>query len=197
MRLAAPRAYLLIRNFGPIVPHRLFVAIRPPAPVREALLDAMEGLEGARWQDEEQLHLTLRFLGEVETPPANDLAAALARVAVEPFALRVDGVGTFDRKGAATAVWARVPLTDPLEALRQKVERACDLAGLGRETRRFTPHITLARLNRSSGDIGGWLAAFGDLASGPWQVDGFTLYQSHLGHTGSIYEPVATYPLPR
>lgn len=175
--------------------HRLFVALRPPASVREALLDTMERLEGARWQDEEQLHLTLRFAGEVETPVANDLAAALERIAAAPFPLRVEGVGTFERKGAPTAVWARVPPTDALEALRQRVERACDLVGLGRETRRFTPHITLARLNRSSGDVGGWLASFGDLAAGPWQVDGFTLYRSHLGHDGAAYEPVVAYRL--
>jgi 2'-5' RNA ligase len=79
--------------------------------------------------------------------------------------------------------------------LRQKVERACDLAGLGRETRRFTPHITLARLNRSSGAIGGWLAARGDVAGGPWKVDDFILYESHLGHAGAHYVAVARYPL--
>jgi len=177
--------------------HRLFIALRPPASVREPLLDAMEGVEGARWQDEEQLHLTLRFLGEVETPAANDLAAALGRIAAEPFTLRIEGVGTFGRRGVPTAVWARVPGSPELEALRQKVERACETAGLGRETRRFTPHITLARLNRASGAIGGWMAAFGDLAAGPWEVDSFVLYRSHLGRNGSIYEPVTVYDLRR
>lgn len=175
--------------------HRLFIALRPPAAVRERLLDAMEALEGARWQDEEQLHLTLRFLGEVETPAANDLVAALERISAAPFPLRVEGVGTFERKSWPTAAWARVPLTDALEGLRQKVERACDSAGLGRETRRFTPHVTLARLNRASGDIAGWLGTFGDLAAGPWQVDDFILYRSHLGREGSVYEPVITFPL--
>ena len=77
--------------------HRLFIAIRPPEPVRDRLVDAMEGIEGARWVDEENLHLTLRFLGEVERPAANDLAAALARVSAAPFMLSVDGVGHFDK----------------------------------------------------------------------------------------------------
>ena len=57
------------------MPHRLFIAIRPPEPVRDRLVDAMEGIEGARWVDEENLHLTLRFVGEVERSAANDLAA--------------------------------------------------------------------------------------------------------------------------
>lgn len=183
------------REYGRIMPHRLFVALRPPASIRDTLIDAMEGVEGARWLDEDALHLTLRFVGEVETPAANDLAAELARIEWPAFELRIAGVGAFERKGAAHAIWARVPPTHALEGLRQKVERACDLAGLGRETRRFTPHVTLARLNRAAGPIGGWLASCGDLAPGPWRVDSFILYESHLGHEGAHYEAVAAYPL--
>jgi RNA 2',3'-cyclic 3'-phosphodiesterase len=179
--------------------HRLFIAIRPPAEVRDRLVDAMEGIESARWIDEESLHLTLRFVGEVERPAANDLAAMLGRISAAPFSLRIDGVGHFKRStrfGArTTALWARVPASEPLESLRQKVEAACDAAGLGRESRRFTPHVTLARLNRSSGPIGGWLSSFGDLRAGPWKVTDFILYESHLGHTGSFYEPVTAFAL--
>lgn len=175
--------------------HRLFVAIRPPASVRDTLIDAMEGVEGARWQDEDALHLTLRFIGEVETPAANDLAGELSRIEWPAFDLQVAGVGTFERKGSPHAVWAQLPATKPLEGLRQKVERACEQAGLGRETRRFTPHITLARLNRSTGPIGGWLASCGDLTAGSWRVEDFVLYESHLGHAGAHYEAVAVYPL--
>ncbi len=177
------------------MPHRLFIAIRPPAPVRDALIDAMEGIEGVRWQDEGQLHLTLRFVGEVETPAANDLAARLARIAWPRFSLRIEGVGHFDRKGRPTALWARVPDSRELDGLRQKIESACEAARLGRETRRFTPHVTLARLNPSAGAIGGWLSQFGDLRAGPWEVENFVLYESHLGHTGSFYEPVTAFAL--
>jgi 2'-5' RNA ligase len=177
------------------VSHRLFIAIRPPAPVRDALIDSMEGDEDARWQDEDALHLTLRFIGEVESPAANDLTGQLAQIDWPAFELRVAGVGTFERKGSPHAIWARVAHSEPLEGLRQKVERACELAGLGRETRRFTPHITLARLNRSARPIGGWMAAHGDLAAGPWMAEDFVLYESHLGHTGAHYEAVEVYPL--
>src|SRR5687767_10017647 len=143
------------------MPHRLFIAIRPPATVRDRLVDSMEGIEGARWIDEDNLHLTLRFVGEVERPAANDLAEALGRIEWPRFELRVEAVGAFDRNSRHSswphAVWARVPPVDALEGLRQKVERACEVAGLGRETRRFTPHVTLARLNRSASGIGEWL----------------------------------------
>ena len=181
------------------MPHRLFIAIRPPEQVRDHLVDAMEGIEGARWIDEENLHLTLRFVGEVERPLANDLAAALARISAPPFTLSIDGVGHFDKRnryGARPrALWARVPRYGLLEELRLKVERACGAAGLGRETRRFTPHVTLARLGPDVGEIGTWLARFGDLSTGPWQATEFILYESHLGQTGAFYEPVTAFAL--
>lgn len=181
------------------MPHRLFIGIRPPPHVRDKLLDTMEALEGARWIDEDNLHLTLRFVGEVERPVANDLAEALERIDCEPFPLCVAGTGAFDRSqrhhSYPHAVWARVPPTEPLEALRQKVERACEHVGLGRETRRFTPHITLARTNRATEPVADWLGAWGDLAAGPWTVEEFILFESHLGHTGAHYQEVVRYSL--
>ena len=75
------------------MPHRLFIGIRPPAPVRDALLDTMEALEGARWVDGDNLHLTLRFVGEVERPAANDLAEALGQIDWARFTLRIAGSG--------------------------------------------------------------------------------------------------------
>jgi 2'-5' RNA ligase len=174
--------------------HRLFIGIRPPVPVREALADMMEALEGARWQDDEQLHLTLRFLGEVERPVANDLAAALASISLPSFELAVEGVSHFERNSMPSAIWARVTTTLELKGLRQKIERACDLAGLGRETRRFTPHITIARLSRHTGPVAPWLARHSGLNL-TWQVDGFTLFESHLLASGAYYEVAEHYPL--
>jgi 2'-5' RNA ligase len=174
--------------------HRLFIGIRPPESVGDLLVDAMEGIEGARWQDEANLHLTLRFIGEVGRPVANDLATALERISAAPFTVRIEGVGHFERKGRPHALWARIVPSEPLESLRQKVERAGESVGFERETRKFTPHITLARLNRTSGPIGAWLASFGDMRA-EWEIGGFTLYESHLGHTGAHYEAIAEYPL--
>lgn len=171
--------------------HRLFVAIRPPEAVRDALVDTMEGLEGARWVEDDNLHLTLRFVGEVERPVANDLADALRWIEWPTFDLRIEGVGHFTRKGQTSALWARVPASEGLEGLRQKIEGACEAVGIGRETRRFTPHVTLARISRSTGPMRDWLASFGDLRAGPWEVREFILYESHLGHTGAFYEPVS------
>lgn len=175
--------------------NRLFVALRPPAPVREALMAAMGGVEHARWQDEDQLHLTLRFVGEVDEPLANDLAAALGQVDAAPFELRISGVGHFERKGRATALWAGVASSPPLLALQQKIERASQRVGLEPEGRKFAPHVTLARLSGAAGPIGGWLAAHGAMTAPTWRVDEFRLYESVLTPHGSAYAPVVSYRL--
>ena len=175
--------------------HRLFVALRPPPEIRDPLIDTMEGVVGARWQGDEQLHLTLRFVGEVDTQSANDLASALSLVRVAPFMLQLKGVDTFEKKGRTTALWAGVEPSEPLEILQRRVERACRAAGLPPETRKFVPHVTIARVNASTGPIAGWLAAHGRLSPPPWQVDAFLLYESRLERGGAHYEPVARFPL--
>src|SRR5947199_6979680 len=95
--------------------HRLFVGIRPPEPIRDLLIDAMDDSADFRWQDEEQLHLTLRFVGEVERPVANDLADALTRVRAEPLELRIAGTGRFEQRSSG-ALWAAVEPKAPLAA---------------------------------------------------------------------------------
>lgn len=175
--------------------HRLFVAIRPPQIVRDALLDTMDAVPGARWQDEDQLHLTLRFIGTVERPLAEDIAGELAGVRVPRFDLAVQSVGAFERKGMAHTLWAGLTHSDPLILLQRKIERACQIAGLPPETRRYAPHITLARLGRASKPVDGFLAQHANLATASWTVEEFRLYESHLSPSGAHYETVARYPL--
>ncbi|WP_121116737.1 RNA 2',3'-cyclic phosphodiesterase [Croceibacterium ferulae] len=175
--------------------HRLFAAIPPPDPVLDALIDTTDGIDGARWQGEDQLHLTLRFIGEVERPLANELAEALAEVQAPSFNLQVAGTGHFERKGRPHSVWARVLPSAGLDLLHGRVERACQAIGLPRETRKFVPHVTLARLSGGAGLIAPWLADTGTLQVPEWRVEGFTLYESHLGKAGALYQPVVDYPL--
>lgn len=183
--------------------HRLFAAIRPPAPVIDALL-ALEGgsegyIRGARWQDESQLHLTLRFFGEVEAPQAEDIADVLAQVHAAPFALALRGVGHFEKKGRQGSrthtLWAGVAPSEPLAALQRRVENAARRAGLPAEQRKYSPHITLARLNSASGAVLPFLAAHGALTGEPWPVEAFDLIESTLTPAGSEYETVRRYRL--
>lgn len=175
--------------------HRLFLALRPPLALREALLSVMGGIAGARWQDDDQLHLTLRFIGEVETPVANDLAEAFGQVRMRPFELTIRGVGHFERGGIPHTLWAGVAPSPELRKLRTKFERLCVAQGLEPERRVFAPHITLARLNASSGPVGPFLAEHERLAAGTWTVESFVLYESHLAPTGPRYEVATMYDL--
>lgn len=174
---------------------RLFVAIRPPTAIRDRLIDAMDDSPELGWVKDDNLHLTLRFIGEVEPRHADDIAAALARIRHPPFALRIAGIGRFDRRNGG-ALWAGIEPKAPVAALAAKVERACTLAGLPPERRTFHPHITIARYHRRSAAFADALTARNRaLASDPFEVSQFTLYQSHLSRHGAHYEAVASYPL--
>ena len=177
--------------------HRLFFGIKPPAPVRHALLERQHGVVQARWQNEEQLHLTLQFLGDVEPPLADDLAHHASRLSFAPFEISEEGAGLFERKGVPRLLYARVRDCEPLASLQKKIARLVHDLGIATRERSFTPHITLARLNTSSGPVTSWLSQNAELCVRPWQVDSFILYESHLGATGSHYEPVSIYPAHR
>ncbi|MCY7339541.1 MAG: RNA 2',3'-cyclic phosphodiesterase, partial [Sphingomonas bacterium] len=165
--------------------HRLFVAIRPPEFVRDLLLDSMEGISGLRWQDDEQLHLTLRFVGEVERPLAEDLALALGGLRFEPFAVRIAGVGRFDHHQRG-ALWAGVAPRAPLAALAARIARICVGVGRSAERRAVHPPVTLARWGRSAGgSLDPFLATHAALRSDAFTVDTATLYESRLGRGGA------------
>lgn len=175
--------------------HRLFVALRPPSVIRQACLIAMEdGPPGWAWQDEEQLHLTLRYIGDVDRPVAEDVATALGSIHAPALDLALAGVGWFDH-GPRGALFARVAPVEPIAALHTKLDRALVRAGLKPERRAYLPHITLARRRSASVDPSGWLERNAVLTSGSERVAAMILFQSHLGRHGSSYEAMATYPL--
>ena len=175
--------------------HRLFVAIRPPEGIRSQLLDLMEGVQGARWQDEDQLHLTLLFIGEVERPVAEDIAAALGTVRHPRFGLALDGIGTFERRRQPVTLWAGVTPHDELKALQKKVAQACLRAGIEPDRRAYAPHITLARLGRTTGPIAPLVESAGGLSSALFPVEDFRLYESDLTPQGAVHTVVERYLL--
>ena len=175
--------------------HRLFVAIRPPEEIRDLLLDAMDDSADFRWQDDEQLHLTLRFMGEVDRHVAADLSDALGRIRAAPFQLRISKVGTFDHR-AAGALWAGVEPKAQVATLAAKIERVCQQAGLEPEQRAFHPHITLARWKgRRTIELADFLDRRRSLTSEPFDVREFLLVESRLSRHGAHYEEIASYSL--
>lgn len=178
--------------------HRLFVALRPPPAVRATLLGIAGGITGIRWQDDDQLHLTLRFIGAVERPVAEDVAAALASIAAPAPAVTLAGVGRFGARAGGDAIWAGIAPRDALTALHAKVDQACIRAGLAPERRAYHPHVTLGRVpRRMAGDpaIDRWLADHAGLGSAPFAPAHLMLYESRLGGEGASYEVVARWPL--
>ena len=159
----------------------LFVALRPPEAIRDPLIDTMEGVEGARWQADEQLHLTLRFVGEVDRAQANDLASALEAVRAPRFALDLRSVGTFERKGRVGSLWAGVEESEPLNILQRRVERACRAAGLEPVTRKFVPQLL-----SSLADLKGFNNIGYELAYNYRSVEAFTFKKSQP-FIGSVF----------
>src|SRR6185503_9658651 len=175
--------------------HRLFVALRPPEHIRDLLVDAMDENSDFRWQDDSQLHLTLRFVGEVERPLATDLADELRRIRSSRLQLRIAGAGRFEQRNSG-ALWAAVEPKAPLVTLAAKVERVCQSVGLEAERRAFHPHITLARWKgRRTREVHDFLERKRSLSSAPFTIDRFILFESRLSRHGAHYEEVECYPL--
>lgn len=175
--------------------HRLFIGIEPPPAIKTQLLDLMGGVSGARWQTAAQLHLTLRFVGEVDRHQANDIAEALSDLRHPAFELSLAGVGTFEYKGQVHTLWAGVTPFESVHVLHKKVDQAVVRTGLLPETRAFQPHITLARLSGRVGTLSHFLDANEGLASEPFVVDTVCLYESALTSEGSVYTVVERYGL--
>lgn len=179
--------------------HRLFVGFHLPLAIRARLLALSGGVPGARWQSDDQLHITLRFIGEVERPLAEDIALALSGVRFAPIEVSLAGVGQFDSRGRPNAVWAGVRPHAPLADLHKKIDQTLVRCGLAPERRAYLPHITLARLNTATppGATADFLATHAALASAPFTLDHFLLIESHLGREAASYEPVERYPAER
>jgi 2'-5' RNA ligase len=180
---------------------RLFAALAIPFEVAEALARRQQGLPGARWSRLEDLHVTLRYFGEVDEARAADLDAALAAVAMESFEVELAGVGAFGAADRVRAVWAGVPESEPLRRLAAKCESVARRCGLKAEARAFRPHVTLAYLKRAPEPrVAAWVQGHNLLRSPPWRARAFHLYSSWRPAEGARaeggrYEIERTYPL--
>ena len=174
---------------------RLFVAVPMPDEVAAQLERLCVGLPAVRWTDAERFHLTLRFIGEVETGTFYEIGEALAEVSHPPIELRLKGLGHFPPRGGPQVLWAGVESPESLAPLKRRIERALESVGLEPERRKFTPHVTLGRFRSPppEGRFGSWLAGRSLFRSSPFQVSAFDLYSSQLRPEGPLHTLEAEY----
>jgi len=175
---------------------RLFAALAVPEDVAARLAPLQRGVGGARWAPRENLHLTLRFFGEVREDQADDLDAALGEIAAgrAPLSLTLKGAGAFGGAAAHT-LFVAAAASPALTALAAACERAARRAGLKPETRKFTPHVTLAYLRAAPLDrVIAFERNHALFESPTWRADRFGLYSSWQRKSApSLYQLEADY----
>ena len=176
---------------------RLFAGVEIPAGIADRLSYLRGGIAGARWIDPENYHLTLRFIGDIDMVDAEAVAEALARVRRPSFPLRFTGVGALGTRKLHT-VAATVEPSQPLIELQAEHERILQRIGLPPEGRKFTPHVTLARLrNGNARDVAEYLTLRGGFFADPFPVDRFVLFSSRNSVGGGPYVIEEAYDLDR
>jgi 2'-5' RNA ligase len=174
---------------------RLFTAIELPPDIGQSLATLRGGLPGARWIEPENYHITLRFIGNIDDALAREIAMLLNQVRRRPIELRLDGLNFFGGR-KPRAVVASVQAVTPLMEMQAEQERLLQRLGLDPEGRKFTPHVTLARLRDSSSrQVAEYLALAQPYRSSPFQVPRFVLYSSRSSAGGGPYVVEAAYPL--
>ncbi len=175
---------------------RVFVALPLPEEIRGRLADLGGGVPGARWVDEDNLHLTLRFIGEVDEGVVADIDAGLTRLSVPAFELTLAGIGQFGSGSKARALWVGIERSDALAHLKAKVDTAVMRAGLRSDERKFAPHVTIARLRDApKARVARFVQERALFRTGPIPIDRFALFESSLGGSGAIYDELRVYPL--
>jgi len=174
---------------------RLFTALEIPRNAALSLSLLRGGLPGARWIDVENYHITLRFIGDVDWRTANDVIDSLDRIERSEFQLQLTGTGAFGSK-KPHSVWAGVSNSPELFALQAEIERICQRLGLAPDPRKFTPHVTLARLRSSRvEDVVEYLSGRGNFITAPYTVSRFVLMSSRDSVGGGPYLTEEIFPL--
>jgi len=173
---------------------RLFTGVEIPSDVRQGLATLRGGLPGARWIDPENYHLTLRFIGDVDDDIAHEIASMLGRVKRMPFELHLEGLTSFGGRKPRAVVASVAPARALLD-VQAEHERLMQRIGLEPEGRKFTPHVTLARLRESSSQqVAEYLSARGFFRTSSFRVSRFVLFSSRASVGGGPYVVEASYP---
>jgi 2'-5' RNA ligase len=181
---------------APVSTERLFLALPLPPPIRELLAELAQPVPGVTWTRAAQLHVTLRFLGDVTVDRIDALVERLAAVHVDAFVLPLEGLGTFPPNRPPRVVWIGVGSAHPrLFQLRQRVDDALLAAALPLDVRTFHPHVTLGRCSGRAAGLPAWLHTHREFAAPPFRVDAFDLCASVLHPSGAVHLLRRRFPL--
>ncbi len=176
---------------------RLFIAIDLPEEIKEGVISLCSGLPGARWVPDDQLHLTLRFLGEVDHSLFSELYNRLDEIRLKSFPLHLKGLGIFPTAQKPRVLWVGLKKSAPLMELRKRTDSVLRHLDIPLEKKKFSPHITIARLHKTpSPRLGTYLANNNLFRQPPFRVNSFRLYSSILKPKGAIHTCEAEYFLP-
>jgi RNA 2',3'-cyclic 3'-phosphodiesterase len=174
---------------------RLFTGVEIPADVAQSLDFMRGGIPGARWIDRESYHITLRFIGDIEIGLAREIAAELDQIDAPHFSIQLKGMDIFGGRSPNT-LYAAVAESGDLKKLQYMHERICQALGLPPEPKKYTPHVTLARLKDPPlGDLQRYLAAHNLYASRVFEVGRFVLFSSRPSRGGGPYAVEEAYAL--
>jgi 2'-5' RNA ligase len=175
---------------------RLFVAVELPDRVKEELAQIRWGLPNARWLEPEQIHLTLRFIGEVDGGQFLDIQSALSSIRQEPFDIALAEAGFFPLRKKPESLWIGIERSEMLLRLKSRIDTALAPAGVPQEGRKFLPHVTIARLQNSPDKrVAEFLAAVSSIVIGPFPIEAFSLYSSNLLSSGAVHVKETEYTL--
>lgn len=175
---------------------RLFVAVPLPKGVRQKLLDLQQSIDGMRWQSQEQMHLTLKFVGEVDATGASELRKELDKISHPGFSMTIAGLGYFPEGKRPNVVWVGINENANLRELHKKVEDRCKNIGIAPENRPFKPHVTIARANNTSKRaVTSFITKHKTFAVTGIPVNEFILYESRLHLDGARHHPLQSYVL--
>lgn len=174
---------------------RLFAAVELPDVLRSQLAGLQKDFPGIRWTAPENMHLTLRFIGEVGRKEADRARAVLRKVRVAPFVVCLRGLGLFKRR-RQTVLWASLEHSAPLLDLKRQADaKLAEAIGLRTEQGSFAPHITLSRIRTGVSAVLREQAAGHAFAGERFAVESFTLFSSVLSSTGASHAPLERYLL--
>jgi 2'-5' RNA ligase len=175
---------------------RLFVAIEIPRTIG-MLLEGMGGsLRRARQVPVEQFHITLLFIGDVDSSLVVPIQEILEGIAFTAFAVELSGMGFFPLRGTPRVIYVGVKPTQELERLRNSIKQALTELGIVSDGKRYTPHLTVARVGKTPPSQVYQYAAANNLFSvPPFRNEGFSLFQSQLTKTGAIHTALRHYSL--